>query len=76
MLLSKHLDMPRYLQQHYHAISSLLSATLHGFVMSFLKVSGTKIVNEKGEEVVLKGAGLGGWMLYVFSFIILHSLPV
>ncbi|KAF5350113.1 hypothetical protein D9756_009212 [Leucocoprinus leucothites] len=31
--------------------------------MSFLKVSGTQIVNEQGEEVMLKGAGLGGWML-------------
>jgi hypothetical protein len=30
--------------------------------MSFLKVSGTKIVNEQGEVVVLRGAGLGGWM--------------
>ncbi|RDB21881.1 putative glucan 1,3-beta-glucosidase A [Hypsizygus marmoreus] len=30
--------------------------------MSFLKVSKTKIVNEAGEEVVLRGAGLGGWM--------------
>ncbi|GAW03142.1 glycoside hydrolase [Lentinula edodes] len=30
--------------------------------MSLLKVSGTKIVDEKGEEVILRGAGLGGWM--------------
>ena len=28
-----------------------------------LKVSGTKIVNEKGENIVLRGMGLGGWML-------------
>jgi hypothetical protein len=34
--------------------------------MSFLRVSGIKIVNEQDEEVTLKGAGLGGWMLYVF----------
>jgi len=27
----------------------------------FLKVSGTKIVNDKGEEVILRGMGLGGW---------------
>jgi hypothetical protein len=33
--------------------------------MSILKISGTKIVNEKGEEVVLRGAGLGGWMKQV-----------
>ncbi|KAF9005210.1 glycoside hydrolase [Cyathus striatus] len=30
--------------------------------MSFLHVSGNKIVNEKDNEVVLSGAGLGGWM--------------
>ncbi|KAF5370616.1 hypothetical protein D9758_001953 [Tetrapyrgos nigripes] len=30
--------------------------------MSLLKVSGTKIVNEAGEETILRGAGLGGWM--------------
>ncbi|KAI0258886.1 glycoside hydrolase [Gloeopeniophorella convolvens] len=30
--------------------------------MSFLQVSGTKIVNENDEEVILRGAGLGGWM--------------
>jgi endoglucanase len=29
----------------------------------FLKTSGTKIVNEKGENVLLRGMGLGGWML-------------
>ncbi|KAJ7643872.1 glycoside hydrolase [Roridomyces roridus] len=27
-----------------------------------LKVSGTKIVDEDGKEVILRGAGLGGWM--------------
>ncbi|RDX40625.1 glycoside hydrolase [Lentinus brumalis] len=30
--------------------------------MAFLKVSGTKIVDQNGEEVILRGAGLGGWM--------------
>lgn len=29
----------------------------------FLKRSGEKIVNEKGENIQLKGLGLGGWML-------------
>ncbi|KZP22907.1 glycoside hydrolase family 5 protein [Athelia psychrophila] len=28
----------------------------------FLKVSGTKIVDGNGKEVILRGAGLGGWM--------------
>jgi endoglucanase len=29
----------------------------------FLKTSGTKIVNEKGQNIILRGMGLGGWML-------------
>jgi aryl-phospho-beta-D-glucosidase BglC (GH1 family) len=29
----------------------------------YLKASGTSIVNEKGENVLLRGIGLGGWML-------------
>jgi len=34
-----------------------------GFTQGFLKANGTKIVNEKGENVLLRGIGLGGWML-------------
>ncbi|KAF8470873.1 glycoside hydrolase superfamily [Kalaharituber pfeilii] len=30
---------------------------------SFLRVSGTQIVNEAGETILLRGCGLGGWML-------------
>jgi hypothetical protein len=33
--------------------------------MSYLKVFGTKIVDGDGKDVVLKGAGLGGWMKWV-----------
>jgi endoglucanase len=33
------------------------------FAQGFLKVDGKKIVNEKGENVLLRGMGLGGWML-------------
>jgi endoglucanase len=29
----------------------------------FLKADGQKIVNEKGENILLRGMGLGGWML-------------
>lgn len=29
----------------------------------FLKASGTRIVNEKNENILLRGIGLGGWML-------------
>ena len=28
-----------------------------------LKASGTRIINDKGENIVLRGMGLGGWML-------------
>lgn len=33
--------------------------------MSYLKVVGTKIVDGDNKEVILRGAGLGGWMKYV-----------
>src|SRR5438105_15899367 len=36
----------------------------------FLKVDGKRIVNSKGEAVILRGMGLGGWMLqegYMFQ---------
>lgn len=33
----------------------------HG--QGFLKTAGTKIVNDKGENILLRGMGLGGWML-------------
>src|SRR5450759_2252778 len=36
----------------------------------FLKADGEKIINEKGENVLLRGIGLGGWMLqepYMFQ---------
>ena len=34
-----------------------------GNAQGFLKTQGQKIVNSKGENVYLKGLGLGGWML-------------
>jgi hypothetical protein len=30
--------------------------------MAYLKVSGTKIVDKDDKEIILRGAGLGGWM--------------
>lgn len=30
--------------------------------MAYIKVSGTKLVDANGEELILRGAGLGGWM--------------
>src|SRR5882757_9565967 len=34
-----------------------------GKAQGFLKAQGHLIVNEKGEKVILRGMGLGGWML-------------
>jgi hypothetical protein len=33
------------------------------FAQGFLQASGTDIVNGKGEKIILRGMGLGGWML-------------
>src|SRR5664279_2967922 len=41
-----------------------------GNAQGFLKTQGKKIVNAKGENVLLRGIGLGGWMLqepYMFQ---------
>jgi len=43
------------------AISVLYSVS--GLAQGFLRADGKKIVNEKGENVLLRGVGLGGWML-------------
>ncbi|WP_269428368.1 cellulase family glycosylhydrolase [Pedobacter punctiformis] len=37
--------------------------SFNSFAQGFLKTEGKKIVNEKGENVLLRGFGLGGWML-------------
>src|SRR6478736_3842506 len=36
---------------------------INSYSQGFLKVSGKQIVNEKNENVLLRGIGLGGWML-------------
>jgi aryl-phospho-beta-D-glucosidase BglC (GH1 family) len=48
--------------------TALLSSS--AFSDGFLKTSGTAIVNDKGQEVILRGMGLGGWHVqegYMFS---------
>lgn len=40
---------------------SFITAAVSG--QGFLKTKGKQIVNENGENVLLKGVGLGGWML-------------
>ncbi len=44
--------------------------SLQSYGQGFLKADGKLIVNEKGEKVILRGMGLGGWMLqegYMFK---------
>jgi endoglucanase len=40
-----------------------LLLTSASFAQGFLKADGQRITNEKGENVLLRGMGLGGWML-------------
>lgn len=42
---------------------SLSFRPMQGWSQGFLKARGTQIVNQKGENVLLRGIGLGGWML-------------
>ena len=35
----------------------------YAYGQGFLKTDGTRIVNDKGENILLRGMGLGGWML-------------
>src|SRR5215510_11703818 len=39
------------------------TVVISSFAQSFLKADGKKIVNEEGQNVLLRGIGLGGWML-------------
>jgi endoglucanase len=41
----------------------ILASVATSFSQGFLKADGQRIVNEKGENVLLRGFGLGGWML-------------
>src|ERR1700754_3412092 len=44
-------------------VSLALICFNNNYSQGFLKVSGKQIVNEKNENVLLRGIGLGGWML-------------
>ena len=37
--------------------------TLNSYAQGFLKTQGKHIVNENGSKIILRGMGLGGWML-------------
>ena len=49
----------------YYLIILFTIQSLSSFIngQSFLRTSGKKIVNESGQEVILEGFGLGGWLL-------------
>ena len=44
-------------------VSSILTFPTSLYAQGFLKTSGTKIVNGNGVEVLLRGIGLGGWLV-------------
>ncbi len=41
----------------------LIAITTSGFGQGFLRAEGKYIVDEKGSKIILRGMGLGGWML-------------
>ena len=45
------------------AIALLVMLSFSSYGQGFLRTDGKRIVNEKGENVLLRGVGLGGWML-------------
>lgn len=47
---------------HNDGSLSIVLTVLLPTMSTFLKVSGTKLVDGNGKEVILRGAGLGGWM--------------
>ncbi|MBO9636448.1 MAG: cellulase family glycosylhydrolase, partial [Chitinophagaceae bacterium] len=53
--------VPRFLVPACILLMSVFSFPSMG--QGFLKTSGTSIVNEKGENILFRGIGLGGWML-------------
>ena len=44
-------------------ISLLVTGLLHVHGQEFLRTHGKAIVNESGDTIILRGMGLGGWML-------------
>ena len=49
--------------KHYQSLIFLLLSLVTVYGQGFLKTSGKSIINEQSEEIILKGMGLGGWML-------------
>ncbi|MCF6405248.1 cellulase family glycosylhydrolase [Chitinophaga filiformis] len=55
MKLSKHVTLLLLISLSFNPLQSRSQG--------FLRAKGTQIVNQKGENVLLRGIGLGGWML-------------
>src|SRR5258708_5716516 len=53
----------------FFLVSNLSSA------QGFLKTDGPQIVNEKGEKIILRGMGLGGWMLQEGYMLRVQGIP-
>jgi len=49
--------------KRYVVILLLIAPTASGIGQGFLRASGTKIVKGTGEEILLRGIGLGGWLV-------------
>lgn len=52
-----------FVRIYFIAIASLVLLDTSMQAQGFLKAKGKEIVNEKGENILLRGIGLGGWML-------------
>ena len=53
------------MKRRLHATVFILFIIIHfsGLSQGILRTDGSRIVNGTGDEVILKGMGLGGWML-------------
>ena len=47
----------------YKLLVVLLLFSNYSFSQNFLNTSGKSIINEKGDTIILRGMGLGGWMV-------------
>lgn len=58
--------LPKTIATHLMRLLCSLLFIIHSIEVSaqgYLRANGTQIVSEKGENVLLRGVGLGGWML-------------
>lgn len=52
-----------------------LIAAMTTFAQGYLKVDGKRIVDEKGNNILLRGMGLGGWMLQEGYMLRVEKIP-